>query len=117
MREIQLGDAFHVEMTKQDEFLFWVGDEDGVATTIIGPDKAVELARWLLASCQRPEGADRTKLLTKVVARLREEYLHEKTGTEGDEAYNAAVAHCIGAVKAMIGDDYGESEMRANGDV
>lgn len=53
----------------------------------------------------------RQKTLTEVVERLRKEYLHEKTGTEEDEAYDAAVAHCIGAIIAMIGDDYGESEL------
>jgi hypothetical protein len=52
----------------------------------------------------RPEVAttERDKILAEVVERLREEYLHEKTGTDSDNAYDSAVAYCIGAVIAMF---------------
>jgi hypothetical protein len=49
-----------------------------------------------------PEAEQRDKILAEAVDEIRKEYLVEKTGTEEDEAYDAAVAHCIGAVIAMM---------------
>lgn len=48
------------------------------------------------------EADQRDKVLAEAIDRIRLEYLTDKTGTEEDEAYDAAVAHCIGAVIAMM---------------
>lgn len=52
---------------------------------------------------------DRNLLLDECINRLGQEYLHEKLPNEADDSYNAAVAHCIGALRGMQGEYFAQS--------
>jgi hypothetical protein len=49
------------------------------------------------------EIGERDAALEEAMQCCRDEYLNDKTGTPEDAAYDAAVSHCIGAIRAIKG--------------
>lgn len=51
MSEIDFGQFFHVELTKQSEFMFQVCDEESATAHILSREEARKLAQWLTLMC------------------------------------------------------------------